>query len=71
MQAKFKLIREVKLVPGKFGLMSRTLVLFSLFGRIADAKKWPSSDKVLMLQCVLTGKSWEAHSARMVQIMKL
>ena len=36
---------------------------FTLFERVADAKKWPDSDRVLMLQSVLTGRAQEAYSA--------
>lgn len=35
---------------------------FTLFERVADAKCWLDSDRVLMLQCVLTGRAQEAYS---------
>lgn len=35
---------------------------FSLFERIAEARKWPEGDQALMLQCVLTGRAQEAYS---------
>lgn len=37
--------------------------LFTLFKSVADARDWPNSDRVLMLQCVLTGRAQEAYSA--------
>lgn len=36
---------------------------FCLFERVADSRGWPSEDRTLMLQCVLTGKAQEAYSA--------
>lgn len=33
---------------------------FTLFERIADVKEWPDADRILMLQCVLTGRAQEA-----------
>jgi len=35
---------------------------FILFERVVDARKRPDSDKVLMLQCFLTGRAQEAYS---------
>lgn len=36
---------------------------FTLFKHVEHAKNWPDSDRVLMLQCVLTGRAQEAYSA--------
>ncbi len=36
---------------------------FTLFERVSEARQWPDGDKVLLLQCVLTGKAQEAYSA--------
>ena len=36
---------------------------FTLFERVAEARRWPDVDRVLLLQCVLTGKAQEAYSA--------
>uniref|UniRef100_A0A667ZMH0 Integrase catalytic domain-containing protein n=1 Tax=Myripristis murdjan TaxID=586833 RepID=A0A667ZMH0_9TELE len=35
---------------------------FTLFERVSEARQWPDGDKVLLLQCVLTGKAQEAYS---------
>lgn len=44
------------------------MLFFSLFEHVADAKNWPESDRVLMLQCVLTGT--QLYVEKMGQIMK-
>lgn len=36
---------------------------FTLFERVAAARGWPDAEKILLLQCVLTGKAQEAYSA--------
>lgn len=36
---------------------------FSLFERVAQSRRWPDADKILMLQCVFIGKAQEAYSA--------
>ena len=36
---------------------------FTLFERVSEARQWPDGDRVLLLQCVLTGKAQEAYSA--------
>lgn len=36
---------------------------FTLFERVATARGWPDAEKILLLQCVLTGKAQEAYSA--------
>lgn len=33
---------------------------FTLFERVAEARWWTDEDKILLLQCVLTGKAQEA-----------
>ena len=36
---------------------------FTLFERVSEAKQWPDSERILLLQCVLTGKGQEAYAA--------
>lgn len=36
---------------------------FKLFERVAAARGWPDAERILLLQCVLTGKAQEAYSA--------
>lgn len=36
---------------------------FILFERIAEARGWPSKERTLLLQCVLTGRAQEVYSA--------
>lgn len=36
---------------------------FTLFERVADARGWVDSDRVVLLQCVLTGRAQEALCA--------
>ena len=36
---------------------------FTLFERVSETRQWPDEEKVLLLQCVLTGKAQEAYSA--------
>lgn len=36
---------------------------FTLFERVAAARGWPDAEKILLLQCVVTGKAQEAYSA--------
>lgn len=36
---------------------------FTLFERVAAARSWPDAERILLLQCVLTGKAQEAYSA--------
>lgn len=38
-------------------------IFFTLFERVAEARSWSDSDRVLLLQCVLTGRAQEAYSA--------
>lgn len=35
---------------------------FTLFERVATARGWPDAEKILLLQCVLSGKAQEAYS---------
>lgn len=43
--------------------MNGILICFLLFERVAEARQWPDADRVLLLQCVLTGRAQEAYSA--------
>lgn len=36
---------------------------FTLFERIAESRGWPSKERTLLLQCVLTGRAQEVYSA--------
>lgn len=36
---------------------------FTLFERIAEARGWPSKERTLLLQCVLTGRAQEVYSS--------
>lgn len=36
---------------------------FTSFERVSETRQWPDGDRVLLLQCVLTGKAQEAYSA--------
>lgn len=36
---------------------------FTLFERIAEARGWPSKERTLLLQCILTGRAQEAYAA--------
>ncbi|XP_039504978.1 uncharacterized protein LOC120460978 [Pimephales promelas] len=38
-------------------------IFFILFERIAEAKGWPSEERTMLLQCVLTGRAQEVFSA--------
>jgi len=38
-------------------------VFFTLFERIADARGWVDSDRIILLQCVLTGRAQEVFSS--------
>lgn len=37
-------------------------IFFTLLERIAYVRDWPDTDRVLMLQCILTGRAQEAYS---------
>ncbi len=39
------------------------VTFFTLFERVAEALQWPDSDRVLLLQCIFTGRAQEAYSA--------
>lgn len=36
---------------------------FCLFEHVADLRCWPDEERILMLQCVFTGKAQEVYSA--------
>ena len=55
------IISYLRLVP-KFNERDPE-IFFTLFERIAEARNWSDSDRVLLLQCVLTGRAQEAYSA--------
>ncbi|XP_034001760.1 uncharacterized protein LOC117494871 [Trematomus bernacchii] len=55
------IISYLRLVP-KFNERDPD-IFFTLFERIAGARNWSDSDRVLLLQCVLTGRAQEAYSA--------
>lgn len=38
-------------------------MFFGLFEHVAEARAWNDSDRVVLLQCVLTGRSQEAFSS--------
>ena len=52
---------NLRLIP-KFSAKDPETI-FSLFERVAEARRWPDSERTLMLQCVLTGRAQEAYSA--------
>lgn len=55
------IISDLRLVP-KFNERDPD-IFFILFERIAEAGCWSDANKVLLLQCVLTGRAQEAYSA--------
>ncbi|XP_034054293.1 uncharacterized protein LOC117534224 isoform X2 [Gymnodraco acuticeps] len=55
------IISYLRLVP-KFNERDPD-IFFTLFEHIAEARNWSDSDRVLLLQCVLTGRAQEAYSA--------
>lgn len=57
----FDLGSDLRLVP-KFNENDPD-TFFLLFERVADSRGWPGSDRVLLLQCVVTGRAQEAYSA--------
>ena len=58
--ASFNILSNLRLLP-KFNEKDPDS-FFSLFERIAESRKWPEGDQVLMLQCVLTGRALEAYA---------
>ncbi len=58
---RFDTAGNLRLVP-KFNERDPD-TFFILFERIAEARGWPSKERTLLLQCVLTGKAQEVYSA--------
>lgn len=58
---EFDLVANLRLIP-KFD-ESDPDTFFSLFERVANARGWPESERVVMLQSVFTGKAQAAYSA--------
>lgn len=55
----FDIISNLRIVP-KFNERDPD-TFFILFEHVAEARCWSDSDKVLLLQCVLTGRAQEAY----------
>ncbi len=58
---RFDTAGNLRLVP-KFNERDPD-TFFILFERIAEARAWPSKERTLLLQCVLTGRAQEVYSA--------
>ncbi|XP_036974481.1 uncharacterized protein LOC119030758 [Acanthopagrus latus] len=57
----FDVLGNLRLLP-KFN-EKEPEAFFSLFERVAEARRWPDAARTVMLQCALTGKAQEAYSA--------
>ncbi len=63
----FDTASNLRLVP-KFN--ERDPDIFMLFERIAKARAWPSKERTLLLQCVLSGRAQEVYSALLLSDCK-